>query len=110
MRLRPIGKSGSSGRSSGFRDCIIHVVRDAEEVEVLLGDEAELEQILPQKGHERLPIAAAGLVDEHDGDDPRLAVCISVSTSKPSSIVPKPAGKSATPCVSFMKFSLRVKK
>jgi len=37
-------------------------------------------------------------------------VCMSVSSSKPSSMVPKPPGRSTNACDSFMKVSLRVKK
>jgi len=39
-----------------------------------------------------------------------LPVCMSVSSSKASSMVPKPPGKRATPLASFTRKSLRVKK
>ena len=44
-----------------------------QEIEVVLRDEAELQQVAAQECQPRLPVRAAGLVHEHEREDARLA-------------------------------------
>ena len=91
-------------------DRFVHVVGDLEEMEVVLRDEPELEQIVLEKAQPRLPIAAAGLVHEHHGNDPRLARLHEREHLEAFVHRAEAAGEERHACVSFTKFSLRVKK
>src|SRR6516165_8759811 len=107
---KPVRRVKNLVEPRDLRYRVLRAVSDFEKREVFLRNEPEFEKAFGKKLHPCLPIFPRGRSNSTTGTMRVLPVCIRVSTSNASSIVPKPPGSSAKACASFTKLNLRVKK